>query len=189
MTVRPITVVGHPALDRRAKVVKEVTDEIRTLVADMFETNRAAEGAGLAANQVGSKWSIFIVDCADGAGTHVRAHILNPRIEVGPVRPIDEEDDLEGCLSVPGEAFPTARATWARVTGTDLDGNPVVIEAEGGTRARCLQHEYDHLQGRLYLSRLGTEHRVMAQGAVRDRRWAQRGIKSWDPSATRAEVV
>ncbi len=189
MPVRPITVVGHPALARRAKQVRTVTPEIRVLVSDMFETNTAAHGAGLAANQVGAQWSIFIVDCEDGAGQHVRAHVLNPRLEMGPMAPLDRDQDLEGCLSFPGEAFPRRRATWARVRGIDLDGQEVVIEAEGGTLARCLQHEHDHLQGRLFVDNLDPEDRVAALAARRERGWERRHVRTWDPDTQRPEKV
>src|SRR5699024_5406508 len=127
MTVRPITIIGHKALHQPTKKVKEVTETTRELVNDMFDTLEAANGAGLAANQVGVRQRIFVFDCEDGAGVKHRGYVINPVIERGPIAPGDPDPDegLEGCLSVPGESFPTARATWARVTGTDLDGNEV----------------------------------------------------------------
>lgn len=189
MAVREITMIGHKALHQRTKRVREVTDEIRTLVADMFDTNDAADGAGLAANQVGARWRIFVYDCEDGEGVRQRGHVINPKLERGPVRPLDEEDDWEGCLSVPGEGFPTARATWARVTGTDLDGNDVVIESDGGILARCLQHEVDHLDGSLYVDRLNPTWKAVARETVKDRGWADRGILKWDPTKKKAEKV
>ena len=188
MTVRPITIVGHPALHKPTKKVKEVTPEIRKLVADMFETNEAAEGAGLAATQVGSRWRIFVYSCTDGNGELQEGHVINPVLEKGAI-PTLTEDMWEGCLSVPGEGFPTARSEWARVTGTDLDGNPVVVEDTGGVLARCLQHEVDHLDGKLYLDRLNPQYRREAQQAVSERGWQKQGIKSWDPSAQKADEI
>jgi peptide deformylase len=90
---------------------------------------------------------------------------------------------------VPGELFPTRRFTGARVTGTDLEGAPVVLEDHGGVLARCLQHEVDHLDGKLYLDRLDPEYRRRALDAVTARGWRARGIRSWDPRHTDAEQV
>ena len=81
MTVRPITIVGHRALSQRTRRVREVTTELRTLVADMFETNDAADGAGLAAPQVGSRWRLFVYSCPDAGGTLQRGVIINPVLE------------------------------------------------------------------------------------------------------------
>ncbi|MBV7412581.1 peptide deformylase [Dermabacteraceae bacterium TAE3-ERU27] len=188
MPTREITMIGHKALRQRTKKVREVTPEIRQLVADMIETNRAADGAGLAATQVGSRWRLFVYSCTDGKGRLQEGHVINPVLEKGPTVAL-EEDMWEGCLSVPGEGFPTARATWARVTGTDLDGNEVVVEDEGGTLARCLQHEVDHLDGKLYVDRLTPQYRREAQDAVTARGWRAKGILSWDPVTTKAEDV
>src|SRR5690625_1548077 len=152
MTVRPITIVGHRALERRTRKVREITEDIRTLVADMFETNDAADGAGLAAPQVGSRWRLFIYSCPDAEGIERRGVVINPRLErYGPLEL--EEDTIEGCLSVPGEGFPTARHRGARVTGIDLEGQEVTVEDEGGVLARALQHAVDHREGSLYLDR------------------------------------
>ena len=188
MTVRPITIVGHKALTQRTRRVREVTDELRTLVADMFETNDAAFGAGLAAPQVGSRWRLFVYSCPDASGTLRRGVVLNPVLERFGGIVLDEET-LEGCLSVPGEGFPTARHRGARVTGTDLDGAEVVVEDEGGVLARALQHEVDHLEGVLYLDRLTPARRREALDAVRDRGWRAGGILTWDPTETEAAEV
>jgi len=191
MAVRPITIIGHKALHQPTKKVKEITDATRVLIDDMFDTLEAANGAGLAANQVGVRQRIFVYDCEDGAGVSHRGYVINPVIERGPVPPgePDPDDGLEGCLSVPGESFPTARATWARVTGTDLDGNEVVVEAEGGTLARCLQHETDHLDGKLYLERLTPTYRTESRQAVKLRGWQEDHVTKWDPTTQKAEDV
>jgi peptide deformylase len=154
----------------------------------MIETNDAADGAGLAAPQVGSRLRIFVYACTDGEGVERRGVVVNPRLErLGTL--VLEDDALEGCLSVPGELFPTRRFTGARVTGTDLEGAPVVLEDHGGVLARCLQHEVDHLDGKLYLDRLDPEYRRRALDAVTARGWRARGIRSWDPRHTDAEQV
>ncbi len=188
MTVRPITIAGHRALAQRTRRVREVTDELRTLVADMFETNDAANGAGLAAPQVGSRWRLFVYSCADAGGTLRRGVVINPVLERFGGIALDEET-LEGCLSVPGEGFPTARHRGARVTGTDLDGAEVAVEDEGGVLARALQHEVDHLEGMLYLDRLTPVRKREALDAVRDRGWRADGILTWDPREMEAAEV
>ncbi|GAA1334650.1 peptide deformylase [Brachybacterium sp. NBEC-018] len=188
MSVRPITIIGHRALEQRTKKVREVTEDLRTLVADMFETNDAAKGAGLAATQVGSRWRLFVYSCKDASGELRRGVVINPRLERWGPLDLDEET-LEGCLSVPGEGFATARHRGARVTGTDLDGQEVVVEDEGGVLARCLQHEVDHLDGSLYLDRLSPARRREALDAVTARAWRARGILTWDPRERLAEEV
>ncbi|WP_431843145.1 peptide deformylase [Calidifontibacter indicus] len=192
MAVRPITIVGHKALHQPTKKVKEVTDEIRTLVADMFDTMEAAHGVGLAANQVASRYRIFVFDCPSERGeddNHVGV-VINPVLTKGTVPPgePDEDDGLEGCLSVPGEHFPTPRADWAKVTGTDLDGNPVEYEGTG-LFARCLQHETDHLDGKLYLERLTPSQRDLSRQARKDRGWEAEGVLKWDPATQKADDV
>ncbi|MGY5763954.1 peptide deformylase [Brachybacterium sp. DNPG3] len=188
MTVRPITIIGHRALEQRTRKVREVTDDIRTLVADMFETNDAADGAGLAATQVGSRWRIFVYSCEDAQGELRRGVVINPRLErFGPLE-LDDET-IEGCLSVPGEGFPTARHRGARVTGIDLGGAEVVVEDEGGVLARCLQHEVDHLEGSLYVDRLSPALRREALDAVSARGWRARGLLTWDPRENTADRV
>lgn len=188
MTVRPITIAGHRALSQRTRRVREVTDELRTLVADMFKTMDAAGGVGLAAPQVGSRWRLFVYSCPDVSDTLRRGVVLNPVLERFGGITLDEET-LEGCLSVPGEGFPTARHRGARVTGTDLDGAEVVLEDEGGVLARALQHEVDHLEGSLYLDRLTPARKREALDAVRDRGWRAGGILTWDPSEMEAAEV
>ncbi|MFK5690846.1 peptide deformylase [Ornithinimicrobium sp. LYQ92] len=192
MAVRPITVIGHKALHAPTKKVREITDEVRTLVADMFDTMEAAEGVGLAANQVGSRARIFVYDCPPERGDdgeHARGVVVNPVLErLGSPAPLDEEEDGEGCLSVPGEWFPLARHPRARVTGTDLEGNEVVVEGVG-LLARCLQHETDHLDGYLYVDRLTGPIKTEAREAVKDRGWAADGILRWDPASTTADKV
>lgn len=188
MTVRPITILGHRALERPTRRVREVTEDIRTLVADMFDTNDAADGAGLAATQVGARWRIFVYSCEDGAGVERRGVVINPRLERFGKLVLDEES-IEGCLSVPGLGWPTARFTGARVTGIDLEGEPVEVSDEGGVLARCLQHETDHLDGTLYLDRLSPAARREALDAVTARGWRARGLLTWDPRQLAADEV
>jgi len=189
VAVRPIRIVGDPVLSTPTRRVREVDDELRTLVADMFDTMAAAHGVGLAANQVGVDLRVFVYDCPDEKADRARGVVVNPVIETSarPEGMPDPEDDDEGCLSVPAEQFPTGRAEWARVTGTDLDGAPVVVEGTGFL-ARCLQHETDHLDGVLYLERLVGRYQRAARKAVKRNGWGGHGL-AWDPAKIEAEAV
>jgi peptide deformylase len=189
VAVRPIRIVGDPVLAHPTRRVEEVDDELRTLVADMFDTMAAAHGVGLAANQVGVDLRVFVYDCPDEKGNRMRGVVVNPSIETSarPETMPDPDEDEEGCLSVPGEQFPTGRAEWARVTGTDLDGGPVTVEGTGFL-ARCLQHETDHLDGLLYLERLVGRHSRAGRKAVKRNGWGVPGL-AWDPTRVEAEAV
>ena len=173
--------MGDPVLHAPASEVDEVTDEIRTLVADMFETMDAAPGVGLAAPQVGVPLRIFTYTYQDDDGAPWRGVILNPVLWMTPPEPgePDPDEESEGCLSFPGERFPLRRSNRVMVTGTDLDGAPVRIEVDGW-RARIMQHEFDHLDGILYLDRLVDSDGKTAQKIAKKRGWGRPG-NSWLP--------
>jgi peptide deformylase len=181
MTIRPIVICGEPVLHRPTHPVSEFrTAELDAFIQDLFDTNEAAHGAGLAANQVGDDRRIFIYDCPDH-GARRRGYVINPTIETSqiPTNMPDPEDDSEGCLSVPGENFPTGRADWAKVTGVDSAGQPIEVEGKGFF-ARCLQHEVDHLNGFLYLDRLIGKNARAGRKAVKANGWGVPGL-SWLP--------
>ncbi|GAA5062796.1 peptide deformylase [Nocardia callitridis] len=183
MTVRPILIAGDPRLSTPAVPVTVFDEEFAAFVEDLFATNTAADGAGLAANQVGDPRAVFIYDLRDADGRQ-RGCVVNPVLETSerPETMPDPEDDLEGCLSVPGEWFPTGRAHWARVTGVDATGAPVSVEGTDYL-ARCLQHETDHLAGHLYLERLIGRHRREARRMIKDRGWTVPGDQ-WTPGTS-----
>jgi peptide deformylase len=184
MAVHPIRIAGDPVLHKTTREVEAFDDELRALIDDMFETMEAANGVGLAANQIGDDRRLFVYDCPDDEGTRHRGVVVNPVLETSaiPQTMPDPDDDFEGCLSVPGESFPTGRATWAKVTGVDGEGNPV--EAEGtGFFARCLQHETDHLDGYIYLDRLVGRHKREAKRMMKENGWGVPGL-SWDPATS-----
>ncbi|WBB63222.1 peptide deformylase [Streptomyces sp. WMMC500] len=165
-TVRPITVVGNPVLHRECADVTEFDDALRSLVDDMFASQRAAEGVGLAANQIGVDLKVFVYDCPDDDGVRHVGAVCNPVLEELPADRRQLDDGNEGCLSVPGAYMSLARPDYAVVRGRDLDGRPVRVHGTGYF-ARCLQHETDHLYGRLYIDRLSKRERkdVMQQMA------------------------
>jgi peptide deformylase len=147
--VREIVPEGHPALRKVAKRVdpREIVDPLfQQLIDDMFETMYDAPGVGLAAPQVNVSKRMFVMDVHDDE--HEPAVVINPKLEV-----FGEEIELrEGCLSVPGMVGEIVRGTKAAVTGLDRHGNKIRIEGEG-LLAQCLQHEVDHLDGKLYVDR------------------------------------
>ena len=157
-TVRPITVVGNPVLHRECRDVTEFDDDLARLIDDMFASQRAAEGVGLAANQIGVDLKVFVYDCMDDDGVRHVGVVCNPVLEElsADQRVLDESN--EGCLSVPGAYAPLARPDYAVVRGQDAKGNPIRVRGTGYF-ARCLQHETDHLYGRLYIDRLSKRER------------------------------
>jgi len=154
--MHPILKMGDPRLLRIAKPVEAFgTTELYTLIADMFETMHAAGGVGLAAPQIGIDLQVVIFgfehsDRYPDAPPVPRTILLNPMIT--PLSP-DREEGWEGCLSVPGMRGAVPRYTRIFYSGFDPSGAPIEREAEG-FHARVVQHEVDHLLGRLYPSRI-----------------------------------
>ncbi|HKI40925.1 MAG TPA: peptide deformylase [Mycobacterium sp.] len=188
MAVVPIRIVGDPVLRTPMTPVPVAADGslpagLSELIATMYDTMDAAHGVGLAANQIGQGVRLFVYDCADDRGltNRRRGVVVNPVLETSEVPETmpDPGADEEGCLSVPGESFPTGRAKWARVTGLDAEGKPVDIEGTG-LFARMLQHETGHLDGFLYLDRLIGRYARSAKRAVKSHGWGVPGL-SWLP--------
>ncbi len=166
MAIHPIVIYGEPVLHRRAEKVTEFDDDLRTLVADMYETLKASNGVGLAAPQIGVGKQIFVYDADDDHGVRRSGVFINPVLvasKIPETRP-DPEDESEGCLSVPSLDFPLKRAERVTINGVDEQGEKVSLSAEGWF-ARIMQHEYDHLQGTLYVDRL-------------DKRWSRKWKKA-----------
>lgn len=162
MTVQPIRVFGDPVLRTPAEQVETFDKELRRLVKDLIETMRTVGGAGLAAPQLGVGLRVFTFDIDDVAG-----HMINPVLEFPDEQ---EQDDEEGCLSVPGIYFDTKRRMNAVATGFNEYGDPVRVVGTG-RMARCVQHENDHLNGVLFLDRLDRAARKAAMKAIRDAEW------------------
>jgi peptide deformylase len=188
MAVAPIRIMGDPALHTRTEPVTVAADgslppELADLIDTLYETMDAANGVGLAANQIGVGLRLFVYNCPDehGQSERRRGVIVNPVLQTSEVPETmpDPDNDGEGCLSAPGECFPTGRATWARVTGLDADGSPVTVEGTG-LFGRMLQHETGHLDGLLYLDRLVGRNARAAKRAVKAHGWGVPGL-SWTP--------
>ena len=162
MAIRPLRHFGDPVLRTPCKPVTEFNDSLKSLITDLMETVDDPGRAGLAAPQIGVSLRAFSYHIDGDIG-----YVINPEL----VETSDEtQDGPEGCLSVPGLAYPTVRAQWAKVRGVDWDNNPVEIEGEG-LMARCLQHETDHLEGVVYIQRLDKETRKDAMREIRNANW------------------
>ncbi|MCS3778789.1 peptide deformylase [Tsukamurella ocularis] len=187
MSVLPIVIVGDPVLHSPTTPVELDADgkpsaEIVTLLDDMYETMDVANGVGLAGNQVGRDLRLFVYDCPDEeTGERRRGEVINPVLTTSDVPETmpDPDDDWEGCLSVPGESFPTGRAEWAKVVGTDRAGEKVQIEGTGFF-ARMLQHETGHLDGFLYTDVLTGRYARQAKKFIKKQGWTVPGL-TWMP--------
>ncbi len=155
-----IRLIGDPVLKQVAAEVTDVDAALVRLADDMVATMYEAPGVGLAAPQVGVQKRLFVYDLHDDTGAHV---IVNPVISEGRGEYVFEE----GCLSVPGLAWEIVRPDEIHLTGYDLDGNEVSIEASG-YEGRVFQHELDHLDGVLLVERLDEDQRKAAKRLVRE---------------------
>lgn len=160
MAIRPIRVIPDPVLRTVCDPIVDIDDRVKGLVEDLMETVDDDGRAGLAANQIGVSLRAFSWNLDGEIG-----YILNPKIV--EVSTDEYQDGDEGCLSVPELWFPCERAWYARAVGTDLDGKEAVIEGEE-LWARLIQHECDHLDGKLYIDRLDKATRRKAMKAIRD---------------------
>ena len=154
-----IRVFGDPVLRTPTAPVTEIDGALKQLVDDMLETMYAAPGVGLAAPQVGVQKRFFVYDVGDGPGV-----VINPEIR----ETSGEWEHDEGCLSVPGLFWPITRPKVVHLVGQDIDGNDIEFEADE-LLARMFQHEVDHLDGVLLLSRLDGDQRKEAMRTLRSR--------------------
>jgi len=157
VSVRVIRLVGDPVLRTPADPVGEFDAKLHALVADLEDTVNAPGHAGLAAPQIGVGLRVFAYNIDGRVG-----HLVNPRLVE---RSAETETEDEGCLSLPGLWFPTLRAAYAVAEGVDKYGEPLTLSGHG-LMARCLQHEIDHLDGRLYLDRLTGRSKAAAYRAL-----------------------
>jgi peptide deformylase len=176
MALRTILRFPDAKLRQRSVEVTDFDDGLRQLVADMAETMEAAEGAGLAAIQLGAPLRLFIIDgpVAGGAEGSPPRVFINPEIvEISA----ESQTGDEGCLSFPGIFVPVKRGMKARVRARGLDGQP--FEAEGeALLARALQHETDHLNGRLLIDQVGPVKREIIKRKLRKDLEAERADRA-----------
>lgn len=174
MSVLDLRVLGDPVLRQETKPVATVNDELRGLIDDMFETMRHAKGIGLAAPQVGRLERITVIDCGESDVGPLA--LVNPEI-------VQREGTVkgeEGCLSIPDVYGDVERASRVVVRALDRDGKPFTIDTEGQPEilARCLQHEIDHLHGKLFI-----DHLSVLKKRVALEKWA--GLKDRYPGNIR----
>ena len=162
MALLQIRVLGDPVLRETTTPVAQVTDELRRLIDDMFETMHTARGIGIAAPQVGRRERITVVDVDENP-----IALVNPEIVLAEGKVKGEE----GCLSIPEIYGDVERAARVVVRALDRDGQPFEIEGDD-LLARCLQHEIDHLHGRLFLDYLSVLKRRSAMS-----KWERERVK------------
>lgn len=155
MPVLPLRIYGDPVLRAKAKAVRAVDEAIRPFLADMFDTMLAEDGVGLAAPQVGVSRQVLVLAVPLKRHKRVDLTLINPEIVVANGWEVGEE----GCLSVPGVFDEVRRAYEIEVKAIDDTGKPVELKAEGYL-ARAIQHEIDHLNGVLFVDRLGVLRRT-----------------------------
>jgi len=166
--VLPVYLYGHPVLRKISEPLDAGYPDLQQLIADMWETMYHSDGVGLAAPQVGKSIQLIVIDgsplaenfpeCADS-----KMVLINPKLEViEDVEPISRD---EGCLSLPGLSEPVKRYEHVRLSWTDADFKPKDQEFSGFV-ARIIQHEYDHLIGKVYIDRVAPIRRSLIRGKL-----------------------
>ena len=168
---------GDPVLRAKGREVREIDDEVKQLAVDMIETMRAANGVGLAAQQVGHAVQLTVIDVADvedrpsamfigdqqvELAKHMPIVLLNPQLKLSQ----EKETGTEGCLSFPEMSAEITRATGVRCKAQLLDGSTIEFDA-AGLLARALQHEVDHLHGVLFIDRMSSAARAGLAGRLK----------------------
>ena len=162
MATRPIVIYGDPVLREKADPVNEIDQETKNLVADMIATLQEANGLGLAAPQVGVSKRIFIADLSALDLAESLRVFINPEILESTGEVVLEE----GCLSFPGIYQKISRPEKVKIRATDLDGKPFEMEATG-MMARAILHEYDHLEGKLFIDHLSSISLALMKGKLK----------------------
>ena len=179
----PIVKYGDKVLREKARPVASVTDALRKLAADMVETMHAAEGVGLAAQQVGRREALFVVDVPpdcmkDPEVRAFNAPIRMPIVAFNPTILASEgsQRDSEGCLSFPGMSGHVTRPFEVTLSCLDIDGSPQTITARG-LLARAILHEFDHLNGVLYVDHLSAVEKLTMAGKLKKMARANGGTR------------
>ena len=162
MPVLPLRYYPDPVLRQKAKELDPLDPSLPALVKDMFDTMYHAEGVGLAANQIGLAVRLVVIDCSGGKDPAAKLVLINPVV----LSLTAEVEESEGCLSFPGMNAMARRAERCRVRAFGLDGQPFEIES-GDLLGKALQHEVDHLNGRLYIDHLTLAARASLEGKLK----------------------
>ena len=162
MSERRIVIYGEAVLREVSEAVDEINRQVKDLVSDMVDTLKKAKGLGLSAVQIGVLKRVFIVDLSVVDLTETLRVFINPEI----LETSGEAEMEEGCLSFPGIYQKIVRPAVVKVKATDLEGREFVLEATG-MAARAILHEYDHLEGKLYIERMTPLTRTLLKGRLR----------------------
>lgn len=168
---RKVLKYPDPVLARTSEPIEEITEDIRTLAADMVETMYAEQGIGLAAPQVGECCRLVVIDVSGPDERTDLITLVNPQI----IEADGETESEEGCLSVASYRSVVARSETVKVKAQDLEGNDLEINADG-ILAICLQHELDHLDGKLFIDRISRLKRSLYDKKVK--KWVKQGLLS-----------
>lgn len=176
MAIHEILIWPDPLLMKKSEPIKTIDDSIKTLARDMLETMYAHDGVGLAAPQIGVHLRLVVIDIHSADAERPSGE--EPLILINPEFLVKEGKMSwdEGCLSVPGEYGPVSRASKVKVRYLDLDGNEQFIEAEG-LKAVALQHECDHLEGKIFVEYLGPLKRSVIKRKMEKLRTSQKTNK------------
>ncbi len=148
MTVRKIVKYGTPSLREKSKEVHKISKKVQILVDDLYDTLYASNGVGLAAPQIGENLRIFVIDTGTDPKTMNPITFINPKI----LKLEGAINSYEGCLSFPDAYTNVRRYKYVKVKATDIKGKPFILEAKDGSLlARAIQHEFDHLDGILFI--------------------------------------
>lgn len=174
--ILPIVQFGDPVLHQKGSSISQITREIRQLARDMIETMHAANGVGLAAQQIGKAIQLAVLDVHGSerpsqlliGGRDTDIESVMPMILINPTitRSEGSETDVEGCLSFPGITGQIPRSASVHVTATTLEGNPIHFIATG-LLGRAVQHELDHLNGILFIDRMTPPVRESVESEIR----------------------
>lgn len=162
MALRPIVKFGAIELDTECEDIDDFDAELQALSQDMIQTMYAAPGVGLAANQIGLTKRLMVIDITVGEDPKQLIVMANPVV----LEMEGEQREEEGCLSVPGHAGVVQRPAWVKVRGQDLKGKEVTMEGTA-LLARAFCHEIDHLNGKLFIERLGVLKRDLIKRKIR----------------------
>jgi len=162
VATKPIVIYGDPVLRERAKPIEKIDQDVKDLVASMIATLKNANGLGLAGPQVGVSARLFIVDLSAVDLTEEVRVFINPEI----LETNGHTSMEEGCLSFPGIFQRVSRPEEVKVKATDLDGNEFTLEASG-ILGRAILHEYDHLEGKLFIDYLSSLSRTLLKGKLK----------------------
>ena len=148
MAVRKVVKYGEPCLRAKSKEVHKISKKIQILVDDLYDTMYATNGVGLAAPQIGENLRVFVIDVGVDAKSMNPITFINPKI----IKKEGAVNSYEGCLSFPEAYSNVRRYSYVKVKALDIKGRPFILEAkEGSLLARAIQHEFDHLDGVLFI--------------------------------------